>query len=88
MEPSFEFQQLLSAVQRLYHLTAEAILTMKWIDDEGDPCMLTSDAELNEAIRLYQINKEPFLTIHGRSLNLYVFFHVCIAFDAIVLFLP
>ncbi|VDM33352.1 unnamed protein product [Hydatigera taeniaeformis] len=64
LEPSFEFHQLLSAVQGLYHLTAEAVLTMKWIDDEGDPCMLTSDAELKEAIRLYHINKEPFLAIH------------------------
>uniref|UniRef100_A0A0R3VTT5 protein kinase C n=1 Tax=Taenia asiatica TaxID=60517 RepID=A0A0R3VTT5_TAEAS len=64
LEPRFEFQQLLSAVQGLYHLTAEAVLTMKWIDDEGDPCMLTSDAELKEAIRLYEINKEPFLAIH------------------------
>ncbi|KAM7543091.1 hypothetical protein Aperf_G00000012229 [Anoplocephala perfoliata] len=37
---------------------------MKWVDDEGDPCMLTCDAELQESIRLYNANKEPFLAVH------------------------
>nr|CDS33323.1 protein kinase c iota type [Hymenolepis microstoma] len=37
---------------------------MKWVDDEGDPCMLTCDEELQESIRLYYANKEPFLAVH------------------------
>ena len=67
MESSFDFQQLQSAVQALYHLKPDSVFTMKWIDDEGDPCMLTSDTELKEALRLYQINKEPSLAVHGKS---------------------
>ncbi|XP_059084912.1 atypical protein kinase C-like [Tigriopus californicus] len=38
--------------------------TMKWVDEEGDPCTLNSQIELDEAIRLYEVNKEAELTVH------------------------
>lgn len=38
---------------------------MKWVDEESDPCTLTSQMELCEAIRLYEINKDSELVIHG-----------------------
>eukprot|EP00094_Tigriopus_californicus_P007043 TCALIF_06781-PA protein Name:"Similar to Prkci Protein kinase C iota type (Rattus norvegicus)" AED:0.14 eAED:0.14 QI:0/0/0/0.5/1/1/2/0/97 len=41
--------------------------TMKWVDEEGDPCTLNSQIELDEAIRLYEVNKEAELTVHGRT---------------------
>lgn len=43
--------------------------TMKWVDEEGDPCTISSQMELDEAIRLYEINKEAELTIHGKALG-------------------
>jgi len=38
--------------------------TMKWIDEEGDPCTISSQVELDEAIRLYEVNKDSEITIH------------------------
>ena len=43
--------------------------TMKWVDEEGDPCTVSSQIELDEAIRLYEINKEAELTVHGRKMS-------------------
>ena len=31
----------------------------------GDPCTVTSQIELDEAIRLYEVNKDTEITIHG-----------------------
>lgn len=39
---------------------------MKWVDEENDPCTISSQMELDEAIRLYELNKEAELVIHGK----------------------
>ena len=31
-------------------------LTVKWVDEEGDPCIIQSQVELDEAIRLYEVS--------------------------------
>ncbi len=36
-------------------------LTVKWVDEEGDPCIVQSQAELDEAIRLYEVIFFPFI---------------------------
>lgn len=41
--------------------------TIKWVDEEGDPCTISSQRELSEAIRLYEVNKEAELTVHGKT---------------------
>lgn len=38
--------------------------TMKWVDDEGDPCRIVSQQELDEALRLYELEKDTEITIH------------------------
>lgn len=38
--------------------------TLKWVDEEGDPCTISSQIELNEAIRLYEINRDSEIVIH------------------------
>ncbi|KAG5313869.1 KPCI kinase, partial [Acromyrmex insinuator] len=38
--------------------------TMKWVDDEGDPCRIASQQELDEALRLYELEKDTEITIH------------------------
>lgn len=38
--------------------------TLKWVDEEGDPCTLSSQMEMEEAIRLYELNKESEIVIH------------------------
>ncbi|KAJ8674966.1 hypothetical protein QAD02_010752 [Eretmocerus hayati] len=40
--------------------------TMKWVDDEGDPCRIASQQELDEALRLYELDKDSEITIHGK----------------------
>ena len=49
---------------------------MKWVDEEGDPCTISSELEVQEAIRLYETNKEAELTVHGKqqhNLRPYIF---------------
>ena len=41
--------------------------TVKWLDEDGDPCTISSQRELSEAIRLYEINKEAELCVHGKQ---------------------
>lgn len=38
--------------------------TLKWMDDEGDPCRITSQQELDEAFRLSELEKDREITIH------------------------
>lgn len=38
--------------------------TLKWVDEEGEPCTVSNQMELDEAIRLYYLNKERELVLH------------------------
>ncbi|XP_011309069.1 atypical protein kinase C isoform X2 [Fopius arisanus] len=38
--------------------------TMKWVDDEGDPCRIVSQQELDEVLRIYELEKDTGITIH------------------------
>ena len=40
--------------------------TIKWVDEDGDPCIISSQIELNEAIRLYELNKDSEINMHGK----------------------
>lgn len=46
--------------------TGPTQFTMKWIDDEGDPCRIATQHELDEALRLYKVEKDTEITIHGK----------------------
>lgn len=46
------------------NFSPEQVFTMKWVDEEGDPCTISGQDELDEAIRLYDVNKESNITIH------------------------
>lgn len=52
-------------------LCALQVFTMKWVDEESDPCTLASQLELCEAIRLYEINKDSELVIHGEYISFF-----------------
>lgn len=39
---------------------------MKWVDEENDPCTISSQLELAEAIRLYEYNRDSEILIHGK----------------------
>lgn len=37
---------------------------MKWVDEEGDPCIISCQEELEECLRLYDLNRDSEITIH------------------------
>ncbi|KAL3319391.1 hypothetical protein Ciccas_001941 [Cichlidogyrus casuarinus] len=39
-------------------------ITLKWIDEEGDPITMTTPEEYDEALRLFSSNKDSFLEVH------------------------
>ena len=51
---------------------------MKWVDEEGDPCTISSELEVQEAIRLYETNKEAELTVHGKKTYSSINFLKCV----------
>ena len=38
----------------------------------GDPCTISSQVELDEAIRLYEVNKDQQMLIHGQSIDYHI----------------
>uniref|UniRef100_A0A2K5ZTG3 Protein kinase C n=1 Tax=Mandrillus leucophaeus TaxID=9568 RepID=A0A2K5ZTG3_MANLE len=65
-EPSISFEGLCNEVRDMCSFDNEQLFTMKWIDEEGDPCTVSSQLELEEAFRLYELNKDSELLIHGK----------------------
>ncbi|NP_001084068.1 protein kinase C iota L homeolog [Xenopus laevis] len=63
-EPSITFDGLCNEVRDMCSFENDQPFTMKWIDEEGDPCTVSSQLELEEAFRLYELNKDSELLIH------------------------
>ncbi|KAG8569034.1 hypothetical protein GDO81_014238 [Engystomops pustulosus] len=61
---SMNYDELCDEVREMCSLNQRQPITLKWIDDEGDPCTISSQMELEEAFRLYSIYKEEGLSIH------------------------
>ncbi|KAG9482270.1 protein kinase C zeta type isoform X2 [Eleutherodactylus coqui] len=61
---SMSYDELCEEVREMCSLHEGQPITLKWIDDEGDPCTISSQMELEEAFRLYSIYKEEALSIH------------------------
>uniref|UniRef100_A0A8B9PJZ5 protein kinase C n=1 Tax=Apteryx owenii TaxID=8824 RepID=A0A8B9PJZ5_APTOW len=58
------YDELCNEVREMCILQQEQPITLKWIDDEGDPCTISSQMELEEAFRLYCQNRDEGLIIH------------------------
>ncbi|XP_053315885.1 protein kinase C iota type [Spea bombifrons] len=63
-DPTITFDGLCNEVRDMCAFDNEQLFTMKWIDEEGDPCTVSSQLELEEAFRLYELNKDSELLIH------------------------
>ncbi|XP_067946415.1 protein kinase C iota type-like [Watersipora subatra] len=61
---STSYESLCSEMRDICRFDEKQPFTMKWVDEEGDPCTISSQVELEESIRLYEINKDPELTVH------------------------
>ncbi|XP_053211984.1 protein kinase C iota type-like [Panonychus citri] len=65
IESNRDFNYLLEHVKELFYFDNQQSFTIKFIDDEGDPCTISSELEYNEAIRLtLDTDKEPEMTLH------------------------
>ncbi|TGZ73511.1 hypothetical protein CRM22_001473 [Opisthorchis felineus] len=58
-----DLNSMRSQVLELCQFTRGEPFTLKWIDEEQDPCVISSDKELKEAVRLYKLNKECQITV-------------------------
>nr|XP_026495513.1 atypical protein kinase C isoform X3 [Vanessa tameamea]XP_026495514.1 atypical protein kinase C isoform X3 [Vanessa tameamea] len=56
-----DFTQEMMAICRF---VSDQGFTMKWVDEEGDPCTISTQLELDEALRLYELNRDSELTVH------------------------
>ncbi|KAK5641919.1 hypothetical protein RI129_010466 [Pyrocoelia pectoralis] len=57
-------EDLCNEMREICRFTHDQAFTMKWVDEEGDPCTISSQLELDEAIRLYEVNRDSELTVH------------------------
>uniref|UniRef100_A0A8B9PG01 Protein kinase C n=1 Tax=Apteryx owenii TaxID=8824 RepID=A0A8B9PG01_APTOW len=64
LDASMSYDELCNEVREMCILQQEQPITLKWIDDEGDPCTISSQMELEEAFRLYCQNRDEGLIIH------------------------
>ncbi|KER30080.1 hypothetical protein T265_13256, partial [Opisthorchis viverrini] len=58
-----DLNSMRSQVLELCQFNRGEPFTLKWIDEEQDPCVISSDRELKEAVRLYKLNKECQITV-------------------------
>lgn len=65
LPPRADLKAMRSQVIELCQFSPDYRFTLKWIDEEQDPCVISSDMELDEAIRLLHLNKECQLTVLG-----------------------
>ncbi|PSN39919.1 Protein kinase C iota type [Blattella germanica] len=66
IDPHITVEQLCQEMKDICRFTPDQVFTMKWVDEEGDPCTISTQLELDEAIRLYETNRDSELTIHGK----------------------
>ena len=66
IDPNITLEKLNKEVSELWQFSSDQLFTIKWIDDEGDPCLITCQDELDEMLRLHDRNgyKEPEVVLH------------------------
>ncbi|KFD56381.1 hypothetical protein M514_02836, partial [Trichuris suis] len=63
-QPPLTLDQFHDLVRSACQLEIKMPFTVKWIDEEGDPCTISSQLELNEAFRLYEMNRDSEIFLH------------------------
>lgn len=64
IDATISLDALLSEIRQMCHFSANEAFTVKWVDEEGDACTISSQEELNEALRLYEVNKDSEVAMH------------------------
>ncbi|CAD7012506.1 unnamed protein product [Ceratitis capitata] len=65
IDENITYENLCHEIRGICRFNADQPFTIKWVDEENDPCTITTQMELDEAIRLYEINRDSELVIHG-----------------------
>ena len=61
---NLRLEDLYELLRNICKFDEQQLFTVKWVDEEGDPCTLSSQSELDESLRLYYLNKESELILH------------------------
>uniref|UniRef100_A0A8C5EP68 Protein kinase C n=1 Tax=Gouania willdenowi TaxID=441366 RepID=A0A8C5EP68_GOUWI len=61
------FVELCEEVKTMCSVTKQHPITLKWIDDEGDPCTISSQMELEEAFRIHSRTRRSGFLLHSES---------------------
>lgn len=64
MENRITLEKFCDEMRDIFRFGEEDEFTMKWLDEEGDPCTISTQVELDEAIRLYELNRDSELVVH------------------------
>lgn len=74
------FKNIWCVLRILIYMTIKScFMNARPFSDTGDPCTISSQTELNEAIRLYDLNKDSELALHG-MFSIYICQHFCSAY--------
>ncbi|EDW32557.1 GL11705 [Drosophila persimilis] len=58
------YEELCYEIRNICRFPIDQAFTIKWVDEENDPCTISTKMELDEAIRLYEMNYDSQLVIH------------------------
>lgn len=58
------YHEFCDEIRQICSFHPDQVFTVKWVDEESDPCTISSQMELDEAIRLYHLNRDSELSIH------------------------
>ncbi|XP_016412777.1 protein kinase C zeta type-like isoform X1 [Sinocyclocheilus rhinocerous] len=64
LDLAMTYTEVCEEVRMMCGVRKEMPITLKWIDDEGDPCTISSQMELEEAFRIYTRNRCSGLLLH------------------------
>ncbi|TDG42650.1 hypothetical protein AWZ03_010917 [Drosophila navojoa] len=65
IDKNITYEDLCYEIRNICRFPIDQPFTIKWVDEENDPCTISTDMELNEAIRLYEMNYDSQLVIHA-----------------------
>ncbi|NP_001025262.1 protein kinase C zeta type [Danio rerio] len=64
LDLALTYTEVCKEVREMCGVRKETPITLKWIDDEGDPCTISSQMELEEAFRIYSRSRHSGLLLH------------------------
>ncbi|BFG03537.1 atypical protein kinase C [Drosophila madeirensis] len=65
LNKNVSYEELCYEIRNICRFPIDQPFTIKWVDEENDPCTISTKMELDEAIRLYEMNYDSQLVIHG-----------------------